>query len=138
MDTNTRSKEWYAQLKKPSFAPPAWLFGVVWSVLYAVIGVSYLWVIRQVFSGNIPESIVVPLGLNLLFNLLFSPLQFRLRNNYLALIDVVLVVATLGWFLVAVFPYAPIIAYVNIPYLLWGCFATVLQSAIVRLNGKNI
>lgn len=136
MPKSNPQKEWYNALKKPSFAPPAWLFGAIWSVLYGIIGFSYLFVIRKIAAGDIPVSLIAPLGLNLLFNLLYSPIQFRLKNNYLAFADCVLVVITLGWLLIAVFPYAPIVVYVNLPYLLWGLFATVLQESIARLNRK--
>ena len=132
-----QQSEWYASLKKPSFAPPVWLFGVVWTFLYFIIAISFLFVIRKVFIGAIPVPVIIPFLLNVVFNLIFSPIQFRLKNNYLALADVLLVVVTLVWALIAIFPYYHVVAYVNIPYLLWGSFASVLQIAIVRLNGKR-
>ena len=137
MSQTNEQKEWYEQLKKPKFAPPSWLFGVVWTILYAVLGISIIAVIRRVYTGAIPPFVVLPFALNLVFNMLFTPIQFRLRNNYLALVDVILVVGTLVWALITVFPYYPIAAYANIPYLLWGVFATILQASIVRLNGKK-
>jgi benzodiazapine receptor len=57
-----------------------------------------------------------------------------LQNNYLAAIDILLVLATLIWALVAIFPYAKFVTYANIPYLLWVCFATVLQITITWMN----
>jgi benzodiazapine receptor len=130
--------EWYKELKKPTWAPPSWLFGVVWSVLYFVITISYLYVIRRIFVASIPRWVLLPFGLNVLFNLIYTPIQFRLKNNYLALADVLLVVVTLVWALVAVFPYSHIVTYANVPYLLWGAFASVLQAKIVVLNRKRI
>jgi len=68
------------------------------------------------------------------FNLAFTPIQFGLKNNALAALDILLVVGTLVWALVAVWSYLPWVTYVNIPYLLWGLFATGLQLTITYLN----
>ena len=130
--------EWYTQLQKPSFAPPSWLFGVVWTFLYIIIAVTYASVFYKAFGGIIPSIVALPFVLNLLFNALFTPIQFRLKNNYLALVDVALVVVTLVWALVVVFPYSHWVAYANIPYLLWGTFATILQSSVTWLNRKKV
>lgn len=77
----------------------------------------------------------MPFALNLVFNFAFTPLQFGLKSNVLAAIDVVLVLATLLWALKVVWPYVRFVVIVNIPYLLWVCFATVLQFSIVAFNG---
>jgi len=128
------TQEWYAQLIKPDWAPPAWLFGPVWSVLYAIIFVSFGFVLYKYFKGALPFLVLLPFILNVVFNVAFSPIQFGLQNNLLALIDILLVLATLVWALLVIFPYAPWVAYVNIPYLLWVSFATILQANITYLN----
>ena len=124
----------YATLIKPWFAPPAWLFGPVWSALYTIIFISFGYVALQYYKGSIPFIVLLPFLLNLLFNLSFTPLQFGLQNNALASIDILLVLATLIWAMVAMFPDTAWVAYVNIPYLLWVAFATVLQLSIAYLN----
>lgn len=78
--------------------------------------------------------IVLPFVLNLIFNFAFTPLQFGLKNNLLAAIDILLVLGTLIWAMVAIYPHARWIAYIQIPYLLWVSFATVLQLTITYLN----
>lgn len=128
------SYKWYAELEKPSWAPPSWLFGPVWTALYIIIAVSFGAVFYKVLVRHIPASVAVPFALNLLFNFAFTPLQFGLRNNFLASIDILLVVATLVWAFVAVWPHMKWVVYVNIPYLLWGLFATVLQLSVTSLN----
>ena len=128
------SYSWYATLVKPSWAPPSWLFGPVWSVLYAAIAVSYGYVAYLLIQKRISFWVVVPFGLNVVFNALFTPLQFGLRSNWLASVDIVLVLVTLVWAMIAIFPHARWVALVNIPYLLWVCFATVLQFSITFLN----
>jgi tryptophan-rich sensory protein len=125
---------WYQTLLKPTWAPPSWLFGPVWSVLYLIIAGTYGYVGYLFFTKKIPFIVLLPFILNLIFNALFTPLQFGLQNNYLAAVDIVLVLGTLVWALVVIFPYAKFVTYANIPYLLWVCFATVLQITITVMN----
>lgn len=128
------SADWYQELIKPTWAPPSWLFGPVWTLLYAVIFVTFGYVAYLYLEGRIPFMVFLPFILNLVFNLAFTPLQFGLRSNELATVDIVLVLGTLLWALIAIFPHARIVSYANIPYLLWVLFATVLQITITYLN----
>ncbi len=125
---------WYQTLMKPEWAPPSWLFGPVWSVLYTIIGISFGYVAYIYFKGGIPFIVLLPFILNLIFNAAFTPLQFGLQNNLLASLDILLVLGTLIWALYAIYPYIPLVTYVNIPYLLWVSFASVLQLTITYLN----
>lgn len=125
---------WYQTLIKPSWAPPAWLFGPVWTVLYAIIAFSFGTVLYKAFSGKIPWIVSVPFVLNLVFNFSFTPIQFGLKNNLLASIDILLVLLSLIWALFAVWPHLRWVVYANIPYLLWVSFATVLQLTITYIN----
>lgn len=125
---------WYSQLIKPIWAPPSWLFGPVWSVLYVLIAISFGHVFTLVFRKKIPTKICIPFGLNLIFNLAFSPLQFGLQNNLLAAIDILLVLGTLVWAMIAIYPHVRWVTYIQIPYLLWVTFATILQLSITVLN----
>jgi tryptophan-rich sensory protein len=125
---------WYSQLIKPVFAPPSWVFGPVWTVLYILIAISYGYAGYLFFTKKIPFIVLLPFILNLIFNLIFTPIQFGLQNNYLAAVDITLVVGTLVWALVAIFPYTKWVAYINIPYLFWGLFATAVQFTVTWLN----
>lgn len=78
--------------------------------------------------------IALPFILNLVFNLIFTPIQFGLKNNLLAALDISLVLITLVWAMIAIYKYVPWITYIQIPYLLWVCFATVLQFSVTWLN----
>lgn len=130
---------WYSQLIKPSWAPPSWLFGPVWTVLYVLIAVSYGAVFLKIIRGELPRIIALPLVLNLVFNFAFTYIQFGLKNNLLAALDVLLVLGTLVWALVLLWRLAPGMHwafYVNMPYLLWVSFASVLQLTITYLNLK--
>lgn len=125
---------WYSQIIKPTWSPPSWLFGPVWSFLYILIFISYGKVILMFFSKQIPFLVLLPFILNLIFNFAFTPIQFGLQNNLLAALDIILVLGTLIWAMAVIYPYAHWITYIQIPYLVWVSFATVLQITITYLN----
>ncbi|HMA78184.1 MAG TPA: TspO/MBR family protein [Candidatus Paceibacterota bacterium] len=125
---------WYQNLIKPHWAPPAWLFGPVWSVLYLLIAISFGYVFWQALQKNIPAEIAVLFGFNLILNAAFSPIQFQWQNNLLASIDIVFVLGTLVWAMVVIWPYAQWVVWINLPYLAWVLFAIVLQLTITVRN----
>jgi len=131
---NPNTYNWYSTLLKPTWAPPSWLFGPVWTVLYAIIAVTYGTVFYKVYTKEIPAIVALPFVLNLIFNFAFTYFQFGLKNNLLASIDILLVLGTLIWALVAIYPHVKWIALANIPYLVWVCIATVLQLSITWMN----
>lgn len=125
---------WYSTLIRPTWAPPSYLFGPVWTFLYILIAISFGKVFLMAYQKEISFMIALPFILNILFNVIFTPIQFGLKNNLLAALDITLVLATLVWAMIAIYRYAPWITYMQIPYLLWVCFATVLQFNITWLN----
>lgn len=124
----------YLDFIRPDWAPPSWLFGPVWSVLYILIAISFGKVFLMAWSKQLPLMVVLPFILNLIFNFSFTYFQFGLQNNLLASIDILLVLATLIWGMIAIYHYVPWVTYINVPYLLWVSFATVLQLTIAYLN----
>jgi benzodiazapine receptor len=130
---------WYSQLKKPNWAPPSWLFGPVWAFLYLIIAVSFSTIFYKALTQQISLIIALPFVLNLIFNFAFTPIQFGLKNNLLAAFDIIIIVGTLVWAFVSVWQVPDLhwALYVNIPYLLWGSFATTLQLTITYLNTER-
>lgn len=126
--------EWYKTIIKPDWAPPSWVFGPVWTFLYGLIIISFGYVVYLYFKKNISFKIFLPFILNIIFNVLFTPIQFGLQNNLLASVDVLLVLATLIWAMCAIYRQAKWVSIINIPYLLWVIFATVLQITVTYLN----
>lgn len=125
---------WYQSLKKPFFAPPSWVFGTAWGILYPIIIVSFSYVFYQVLRKKIPARVATPFIINLFANLIFSPIQFGLQNNLLAAFDITIVIITLIWAIKEIYPHSKVVAYLQIPYLLWGLFATILQYSVTILN----
>lgn len=131
------TSKYYQKLKKPYWAPPGWLFGSVWIGLYIIIFVSFSYVGYLYFRNIISFIVLLPFILNLIFNFAFTPIQFSLKNNELATVDIILTVGTLLWALYSIYSYASWVSYINIPYALWGIFASILQLTIMLANRKK-
>ena len=127
---------WYQALIKPTWSPPSWIFGPVWSLLYVIIAITYCTVFYKIYTKELPQYLAISFILNLIFNLSFTYFQFGLKNNILASIDIIFVLISLVWAIVTIYPHVRIVALLNIPYLLWASFATVLQLTITFLNHK--
>ena len=125
---------WYQQLIRSSWAPPSWLFGPAWTVLYILIAISFGKVIQLFFQKQISFIVLLPFLLNLFFNFIFTYIQFTLKNNLGAAVDISLILITLIWAIVSIYPHFRWIAYIQTPYLLWVSFATVLQFTVTYLN----
>jgi tryptophan-rich sensory protein len=125
---------WYSQLIKPSWSPPAWIFGPVWTFLYILIAISFGKVFLMFFQRKVSFVVILPFILNIIFNFAFTPLQFGLKNNLLAAVDILLILGTLIWAIIAIYPHTRWVAYIQVPYLLWVSFATFLQLTITYLN----
>lgn len=129
-------RQWYAQLKKPVWSPPSWLFSPVWGILYLLIFISFGKVFIMIWQKEVGLAMALPFVLNLIFNASFTTIQFNLKNLLLASLDIVLIWGTLVWAMFAIYPYAPWLALIQLPYLLWVSFAAVLQFTVTYLNRK--
>ena len=127
-------KVWYDGLIKPAWTPSGQTIGTIWSILYPVLFVSAGYVFFQVLRGRMPRAVALPFILNLAANFAFTPIQFGLRNNPLAAVDILVVWATIPWMAAAVWPHARWVAVAQGPYFAWVSLATVLQLSITWSN----
>lgn len=125
---------YYSELIKPFFAPPSWIFSPVWTILYLLILISFSYIFFLYFKKRVNFIFVLPFILNIIFNIFFTPLLFGLNNLFLASVDILLVLITLIWFIKISFSRYRWVSIINIPYLIWVSFATVLQISILFLN----
>ena len=124
---------WYPGLNKPSWTPPASWFGPVWTMLYVLVAIAgwRVWCAAPgPDRGRALALWVVQLGLNVLW----SPLFFGMRAPGLALVDIVLLAASIVAFVVTAWPTSPVAALLFVPYAVWVGFATALNAAIWRMN----
>jgi len=125
---------WYAGLNKPGFNPPNWLFAPVWTVLYICMGIAAGLVWAKGFHHIWVKTALYNFGFQLLFNALWSIVFFGFQNPFWALLVIIvlliLIVITIKWFKIV----NKTAAYLMIPYLLWVCFAALLNYRIWELN----
>ena len=126
--------EWYQSLAKPSWTPAPRIIGLIWQVLYPVIIATFGFVFVQAGRRKIPWLIALPFAINLVANLMFTPIQFGLRNLPLASLDIVVVWGTLVWMMLAIWRHYRWVAVAQMPYFIWVSIATVLQLAITGMN----
>lgn len=125
---------WYNSLAKPSWTPAPATIGLIWQVLYPILLVCFGFVVVQAFRGQLPWRVALPFVVNLVANLIFTPIQFGLRNLPLAAADILVVWATILWSAVAIWPHYRWVAVAQGPYFVWVSIATVLQLSITASN----
>ena len=133
MFTSQSVPEWYATLNRPSFNPPNWIFGPVWTTLYILMGISFFLIWKQEASKERNRAILFFM-LQLLLNFAWSFIFFYFNMIGLALVEIILLWISIVLMLVVFYKIKPIASYINIPYLLWVTFATVLNASYYILN----
>ena len=133
MFTSQSVPEWYATLNRPSFNPPNWIFGPVWTTLYILMGISFFLIWKQEASKERNRAILIFL-LQLLLNFAWSFIFFYFNMIGLALVEIILLWISIVMMLVVFYKIKPIASYINIPYILWVTFATVLNASYYILS----
>lgn len=133
MSTADAINGWYTTINKPSFNPPNYLFGPVWTLLYALMGVSLFLVLRQEKS---PARV---LGLRLfavqlVLNFFWSIIFFRFQLTGWALVEIICMWVVIAAMIRQFVRIKPIAGWIQVPYLLWVSFATLLNASIYYLN----
>ena len=125
--------EWYAGLKKPSWNPPNWIFGPVWTTLYAMMAVA-AWLAwkRGGWAGQ--RSALAMFLVQLLLNALWSPFLFGMKSPGLAFVDLMLLWLAVLVTLVTFWRTTPLAGLLLVPYLAWITFAGALNFTLWQLN----
>jgi tryptophan-rich sensory protein len=127
-------KQWYDSLDKPNWTPEPATIGFIWQCLYPVILVTFSYVFWKAIRREIPWQVALPFAINLFANLIFTRIQFGLRNLPLATLDILIVWITILWMIIAIWKHHPWIAFAQVPYFIWVSTATILQILITWNN----
>ena len=127
-------RDWYDSLAKPSWTPEPSTIGLMWQIIYPIILITFGFVFVQAIRKKVPWMVALLFGINLVANLIFTPIQFGLRNLPLAALDIVIVWGTIIWMVVAVWKHYKWVAVAQVPYFIWVSIATVLQLSITFWN----
>ncbi len=126
--------DWYAKINKPSFNPPNWVFGPVWTLLYALMGIAAYLVWQQGIENKAVKNALFLFALQLILNILWSFFFFRLQSPFHALIEIILLWVLILATIVSFYQINKVAGLILVPYLLWVSFATLLNFSIYRLN----
>jgi tryptophan-rich sensory protein len=132
--TTTGPGSWYESLVKPSFNPPSWLFGPVWTLLYILMGISLFLVIMEGRKGRDVRIPLVLFAIQLILNTIWSFAFFGLESPISGLLVILLLLVFIVATIMAFYPVRKAAAWLLFPYLLWVSFATVLNYALYTLN----
>jgi translocator protein len=125
---------WYKGLAKPSFNPPAWLFGPAWTLLYLLMAVTAWLVWKQgICAAGVKLALAVFL-VQLVLNVLWSVFFFGLRSPLAGLVDIIVLWLAILATIVLFFRVSVPAGVLLLPYIAWVTFAAILNAAIFRLN----
>ena len=126
---------WYRALAKPWFQPPDWLFGPAWTLIFALCAVAGAHAWTRAYGSHARRRVLTLFGINALLNVGWSLLFFHWRRPDWALVEVAFLWLSILALIAVLGRQAPRVRWLLAPYLAWVSFASVLNAAIVRLNG---
>ncbi len=133
MFTSQSVPTWYASLNKPSFSPPNWVLGPVWTTLYILLGISFFLIWKENPSKQRNLAITV-FAIQMLLNFAWSFIFFYFHLIGAALIEIIFLWISIVAMIYLYYKIKPIAAFMNIPYLLWVSFASILNAGYYFLN----
>ncbi|VVC00568.1 TspO/MBR family protein [uncultured archaeon] len=125
---------WYAALSKPAFAPPNWVFGLVWTTLYIFMGIAAYLVWQKGWKEKPVRAALMLFGIQLILNALWSILFFGLRSPLYGLIGIIPLWASIALCINWFYKIDRRASYLFIPYFAWVTFASMLNAALFLLN----
>jgi translocator protein len=126
--------DWYDQLRKPVWMPPGWIFGVVWALLYAVMGVALSLVLARGWSAGGVRRAAAIFGIQLVVNFSWSAIFFRFHSPSGAMVVIVALWLMIGWTVAAFWSVRDVAGALLLPYWVWVTLAVALSTAIWRMN----
>ena len=124
--------EFYKNLKKPDFTPPSRVFKIVWPILYILMAASLYLILTSEETVKIWAILIFLFQLFL--NIIWSPVFFLLKKIKKALLISIILTISVLFMIFVFYEISPLSAFLQIPYFLWLCFATVLNMKFVKLN----
>lgn len=125
---------WYSTLVKPTLNPPSWVFGPVWTTLYALMGIAAFLVWKHGWERKEIKTALSVFGLQLFLNAIWSIIFFGLHSPGWALVDIIALWLAIVWTMIVFYKISKPAAYLLIPYILWVSFASYLNYSIWMLN----
>jgi translocator protein len=132
--TGPATPTWYAGLRKPVFAPPNWLFGPAWAVLYILMAVAAFLVWREGFASKVVKLALAAYLVQLVLNAIWSVLFFGLRSPLAGLVGIIVLLGAIAVTIVLFLRVSVLAGVLMLPYIGWVSFATALNAAILKLN----
>jgi translocator protein len=128
------NNHWFATLAKPSWNPPSYLFGPVWTTLYLLMGISVGIVWNNKTTESNKRKAYVLFAIQLFLNFWWSIFFFLFNSPALALVDIILMVITIISTIFSFSHFSKLAAWLLVPYIAWVSFATFLNFSIWNLN----
>jgi translocator protein len=126
---------WYQALKKPSWNPPNWLFGPVWSTIFTLAVIAAVMAWRRAPGAQDEAMIIILFGANAVFNIAWSLFFFYLRRPDWAMAEVVFLWGSVLALIIFMWRFSPVSSLLLLPYITWVSIASFLNWTILRLNG---
>jgi len=123
---------WYAGIHKPSFNPPNWVFGPVWTLLYILMGISWY----LVWSTGPTKTALLFFSIQLVLNVLWSILFFGLKNPVLASMEIIVLWLAILGSIISFYTISKTASFLLLPYIIWVSFAALLAISIALLNAS--
>lgn len=124
---------YYYSLDLPPFAPPSWIFGPMWTVLYILMGMA-LYFLTQMDERKLKRKLLTLFVIQFICNFLWSALFFNLQSNFIAAVDITILVIVLTILLYHLWLHFRLVMWLLVPYYLWVLLATLLNYSIYFLN----
>ena len=128
--TSSFKEPWYSQIIQPSFSPPSWVFGPVWTTLYFLMSLA-IWLFWINFKN---KKVLYIYFIHIFFNAIWSIIFFGFHQIFLALLNLIIILIFIIWLMNIYYKTYRLSFLLMLPYLLWSTYALILNGSIFYLN----